>query len=290
MSLTRFDVCASVDDVNAVIGRDGGAIIENYVSDEDLATIQAELIPLYDNFDWGIGTIGERTRRFGCLFRYSSRLAVIAEQKHFIGAADHFLRSGHRVWHGEQLEERPNEYRLSLTQAIGIYPGEGHQVLHRDDMNLGVEHPCPEVRVQVMVALSEFTAENGGTNVVPGSHLWPIERGPRIEEAVPTEMKAGSAVIWLGGVFHGGGLNGTNDEVRYGVTMALDRAQYTLEENHFLVYDRETIEVLPPLTRRLLGYEENLGNWGYILIDGKIRSVRDLLDIDAATPHLTGSP
>ncbi|MFT3851260.1 MAG: phytanoyl-CoA dioxygenase family protein [Ilumatobacteraceae bacterium] len=286
MSLTVFPVTASVEAVNSVIERDGGAIIENYLSTEELEAIRADLLPLYDDFGWGIGVIGERTRRFGCLFRYSVRLAAVAEQKHFIGAAEYFLTSPHRTWYGDDFTEMRNEYRLTLTQAIGIYPGQGYQGLHRDDMNLGVEHPCPEVRVQVMVALSDFTAANGGTNVVPGSHMWPIGRGPKNEDAIATEMKAGSAVIWLGGVFHGGGLNTTTDEVRYGVTMALDRAQYSLEENHYLVYDRETVEALPPLTRRLLGYEENLGGWGYILIDGQVKTVRDLLVRDDSRVEL----
>ncbi|MFT3851259.1 MAG: phytanoyl-CoA dioxygenase family protein [Ilumatobacteraceae bacterium] len=290
MSLASFPDSASVEEVNSVIERDGGAIIENYLTAEDLATIQADLLPLYDGFGWGTGVIGEKTRRFGCLFRYSVRLAAVAEQKHFIGAADYFLTSPHRTWYGDNFEERANEYRLTLTQAIGIYPGQGHQGLHRDDLHLGVEHPCREVRVQVMVALSDFTAANGGTNIVPGSHHWTIGRGPNIEDAVPTEMKAGSAAIWLGGVFHGGRLNTTDDQIRYGVTMALDRAQYGLEENHFLVYDRATIEALPPLTRKLLGYEDNRGGWGYVLIDGRIKTVRDLLDADPASPHLTASP
>jgi ectoine hydroxylase-related dioxygenase (phytanoyl-CoA dioxygenase family) len=287
MGLTCLPATASVDEVNAVIERDGGAIVENYLSDEDLEAIRADLVPRYEGFGWGGDGIGERTRRFGCLFRHSTRVSAVAEQKHFIGAADYFLRTPTKVWWGEQSWERPADYRLSLTQAIGIYPGEGQQALHRDDMTLGVVHPCPEVRVQVMVAISDFTAANGGTNVVPGSHKWAIERGPKIEDAVSTEMKAGCGLIWLGGVFHGGGKNTTADEVRYGVSMAFDRAQYGLEENHFLVYDRQTIEALPPLTRKLLGYEENLGEWGYILIDGKIKTVRDLLETDKAAPHLT---
>jgi ectoine hydroxylase-related dioxygenase (phytanoyl-CoA dioxygenase family) len=58
--------------------------------------------------------------------------------------------------------------------------------------------------VQIMGAVSDFTAENGGTLVIPGSHLGDDTRASRPDEAVPTEMKAGSALIRIGSIYHGG--------------------------------------------------------------------------------------
>ncbi|NLU82728.1 phytanoyl-CoA dioxygenase family protein [Rhodococcus sp. HNM0569] len=287
MSLTALHVTASVEEVNAVIERDGGVVIEGYVPDDALNAIRDDMMPVYETVDWGGDFLGDRTRRFGCLFQYSTALSALVEQPHFLGAAEHFLRTPSKVWHGEHLVDQVPDYHLSLTQAIAIHPGQGHQPLHRDDVLLFNPHPGPQVRVQMMFALTDFTAENGGTNVVAGSHRWDSGRGPRIEEAVPTEMKAGSALIWLGGVYHGGGLNTSENDVRHGITMAFDRAHLNWEENHFVVYDRETVEALPPLTRRLLGYEEPLGYWGYVLVDGKIKGVGDLLARDRAAPNLS---
>lgn len=287
MALLHFPVTASVDEVNAVIERDGGAIVEDYVPEDVLAAIRDDMLPAYETVGWGADFLGDRTRRFGCLFQYSPRLSALVEQQHFIGAAEHFLRTPSKVWYDSMLVDQVPDYHLSLTQAIAIYPGQGHQPLHRDDVLMYNPHPGPQIRVQIMFALTDFTAANGATNVVPGSHHWGTDQGPTIEDAVPAEMKAGSALIWLGGVYHGGGLNTTDNDVRYGISMALDRAHLKMEENHFLVYDRETVDALPPLTRKLLGYEELLGHWGYVLIDGQMGSVRDLLEHDKSAPHVT---
>jgi hypothetical protein len=49
-----------------------------------------------------------------------------------------------------------------------------------------------------MVVRSDFIAENGGTRVIPGSHLWDETRRPRLDEAAPTEMKSSADVLARG--------------------------------------------------------------------------------------------
>ena len=53
-----------------------------------------------------------------------------------------------------------------------------------------------------MVAGTNITARNGGTNIIPGSHLWPSDRSPKREEAAAAEMKKGDGAFWLSTVFH----------------------------------------------------------------------------------------
>ncbi len=53
------------------------------------------------------------------------------------------------------------------------------------------------------VAGTNVTARNGGTNIIPGSHLWPLDRIPRPEEAVAAELNKGDGVFWLSTIFHG---------------------------------------------------------------------------------------
>ena len=57
-----------------------------------------------------------------------------------------------------------------LVTAIEILPGEGAQALHRDDSLYPLELAGVELQIGVMWALNDFTSENGGTRVVPGSH------------------------------------------------------------------------------------------------------------------------
>ena len=49
-----------------------------------------------------------------------------------------------------------------------------------------------------MFALSDFTMANGATQVVPGSHRWPLEREAEPDEIIQAGMKAGSALFYLG--------------------------------------------------------------------------------------------
>ena len=95
-----------------------------------------------------------------------------------------------------------------MTQAIQILPGQGLQPLHRDDSVWLWRHPNygREARFQVMVAVSDFTAANGATLVIPGSHKWDDERMQQ-EEAVSAEMSAGDALFFIGSTYHGGGKN-----------------------------------------------------------------------------------
>jgi ectoine hydroxylase-related dioxygenase (phytanoyl-CoA dioxygenase family) len=129
-----------------------------------------------------------------------------------------------------------------------------------------------------MVALTDFTAENGGTHMVPGSHLWNDERTPDLSEAVPTEMKAGSAALFLGTTYHGGGANQTENDFRTGFTMALDSALIRQEENMYLSLSPEVVRSYPEQVQRLLGWASHpVLNTGWVDIDGKMADPNRLL-------------
>jgi ectoine hydroxylase-related dioxygenase (phytanoyl-CoA dioxygenase family) len=105
-----------------------------------------------------------------------------------------------------------------------------------------------------MIAASEFTARNGATRVIPGSHRWDDERGPREDEAVPAEMRAGSALLWLGSTYHGAGAN-RSDGPRTGLSYALDLGNLRQEENQYLSIPLDVVRGYPEDVQRLLGYE-----------------------------------
>ena len=64
---------------------------------------------------------------------------------------------------------------LSGMTAIDIGPGEHPQPMHGDDIVMSRHLPRPHVPMMVtsMWALTDFTADNGGTRFVPGSHRFP---------------------------------------------------------------------------------------------------------------------
>ena len=59
----------------------------------------------------------------------------------------------------------------------------------------------------ITLAFDEFTAENGATGVIPGSHTWGPEREPKYEDTIPMSCPAGSAVFFISTTWHHGGAN-----------------------------------------------------------------------------------
>lgn len=57
--------------------------------------------------------------------------------------------------------------------------------------------------ITCLIAGTEVTKKNGATMIIKGSHLWGKERFGLPSEAIPAEMSRGSALIFLGSVFHG---------------------------------------------------------------------------------------
>lgn len=278
--LTRLDgETAAIEDVIAVLDRDGGVIIENFLNRGQLEGMRNDLLPLIEQQSTGRDAFfGQNTRRLSALFAKTRHSADVVTHPLYLPAARHFVCVPQHRWSGDTYMEVTCDLQVGVTQAIQIGPGEGGQALHRDDgaffwsRNFG-----REARLQVMIALTDFTAENGGTMVVPGSHHWDDERKPLAEEAIPTEMKAGSALLFLGGVYHGGGTNRTESEWRTGVTFALDASFVRQEENHYLALTPELVASYPEEVQRLLGWSMSGRALGWVEVDGLLADPNFLL-------------
>lgn len=254
--LTRVRDDAQLDDVVEILEREGSVIVEAFADGATLDGLWADLGPVLADTNYSeTGYDGHLTRRVSSLFRRSpTHLTTVMTHPLYLGAARRIMEKPVHMWIGKaRIEVTPN-IQISATQAIQIDPGQGKQPLHRDDWLHLRRHPGPTSRVQLMLAMSEFTAENGATLVIPGSHHWDDERAPQYSESFPAAMPAGSALIWLGGVYHGGGAN-TTDRPRTSLTTSLDLGNLRQEENQYLAVPRETVLALPEEVRRLLGYD-----------------------------------
>nr|WP_238592569.1 phytanoyl-CoA dioxygenase family protein [Rhodococcus sp. YH3-3] len=197
----------------------------------------------------------------------------------YYGAAKKILQVPLSVWVGDDQIEITPDIQIGVTQAIEIHPGQGAQRLHRDDTSFLWRHPDygREGRLQIMVAVSDFTAENGGTLVIPGSHRWDDQRGPKQAEAAPTVMRAGAALIWTGSTYHGGG-NNSSEAPRTGLTMAFDLACLRQEENQYLSIPREKLLDLSEEVQRLLGWGSGANLMGYVERGGQMIDAHVLLE------------
>ena len=108
-----------------------------------------------------------------------------------------------------------NDFKLSSLNARFALPGEGLQQLHAD---WGGGVPAGEYEVCNSIwLLDDFTAENGATRVVPGSHNWNKTPKQAMEDPKghhPEERlllaPAGTVVIFNSHTWHGGTLNRTD--------------------------------------------------------------------------------
>ncbi|MCG5216055.1 phytanoyl-CoA dioxygenase family protein [Streptosporangium soli] len=253
--LIRVKPDADLDGVIEILERDGAVIVEDFIDAETLAGLWEDFGPVLDSNSYSDNWYdGLRTRRVSSLFARTAKLTPVVTQRLFLGSARAIMQKPIPMWIGRSRQEITPSIQISATQLVQIHKGQGKQPLHRDDALYQRSHPGATSRVMVMLALSKFTAENGGTQVIPGSHHWDDERPPHAEEAIPTVMPPGSGLIWLGGVYHGGGRNVT-DEPRTGMTLALDLGNLRQEENQYLAVPREKVLEYPEEVRRLLGYD-----------------------------------
>jgi ectoine hydroxylase-related dioxygenase (phytanoyl-CoA dioxygenase family) len=132
-------------------------------------------------------------------------------------------------------------------------------MLHRDLENwfpfIGMGPDGPEVTLNFLIALTDFTEENGATRVIPGSNHWSdFEDRGTPEQTIPAIMNAGDALLFSGKTAHGGGANQTSDEYRRAVAFALNPGFLTGEEAYPFLVDMEIAKTLSPRVQRLLGF------------------------------------
>lgn len=162
----------------------------------------------------------------------------------------------------------PN-FLLTASQAIEIRPGETPQPFHADDLFYTVPRPRPMVSLSTIVAVDPFTAENGGTEVVPGSHLWddarlesfigeitadaPSGQAPIAALAQSVEMPAGACVVFAGTLVHRGGAN-RSAAPRLAFSNQYCQPWARQQENFTLSVPVEVAREMPPALQTLLGY------------------------------------
>jgi len=174
---------------------------------------------------------------------------------------DHFLTTESVPWQGEKVEKIVGRPILSTSLSVNILPGAKAQLLHRDDMawqqhlpdRSGGYKPDLELCVGLFVPGTKFYKENGGTLVVPGSHVWPHERRAKLDETVCCVMDKGDALIALGSVGHGAGSNVTNTE-RILHTIIMCRAWLKPENTIFPIVTLEDVKKWSPDAQRIGGY------------------------------------
>jgi ectoine hydroxylase-related dioxygenase (phytanoyl-CoA dioxygenase family) len=251
MAVSEVQADRSVEPIIEALDRDGYAFVEGMLEPDRLTAARAEMNAILRSTPAGRDDFeGRKTRRVYALFAKTRAFDQPATNPLILGVLDRVL----------------GEYQLSAPTGIEIGAGEVAQPLHPDDALYPVPRPHPELVVNVMWPLESFTEANGATRVVPGSHRWVDERPAPDTATIALEAPAGSALIYLGSLWHGGGANRT-DQARLGVVLHYSVAWLRPVENHVLAVPREVVAGLPERMQELLGYNICSPFLGYV--DGR---------------------
>ena len=242
--IPTFGNTASVSEVVAALRSSGAAIVTNAASSELMQIVAAELRSGFDEcaLEKQSAFDGGRTNRFNQVLRASPAAAELIEHEWVVAVADEIL-----------LPHCAN-YTVGSMTAIEILPGEDGQALHRDDTIYPIDLAGLELQIGVMWAINDFTAENGATRVVPGSHRylrsWHL---PSLGEWLPAEMPTGSALFYLGSTWHGGGPNHSQSS-RIGLINTYCLGWLRQESNQYFENPPSIAKHFSPTLRALLGY------------------------------------
>jgi len=250
MGLKRLDRNSSPEVILGALAEDAAVIVEDLISTDIVKKISIELKPYLEACNSGKSEFsGLSTKRIGALIARSPACRELATNNLIKKILDGFL--------GPFCDD----YQINLTQAVSIGPKEKPQILHRDRGMYGGFIPRKiEPLLGTVWAITEFTKENGATQVVPGSHTWDKNREPLPEEIAYAEMKPGSVFLYTGTVLHGGGENLT-DSHRLGVFIHYSLSWLRQQENQYLSCPAEIAKTLDPKLRSLMGYSRA----GYVL-------------------------
>lgn len=242
-TLKHLPADAAPEAIAALLDSDGALILDDVLSADQTRAVLDELNPYIEATPTGRDAFtGFATTRTGALVARSAKSRELVMHPAMLAACDVFLKRA------------CDRYQLHLTQVIRIRPGQPRQVLHRDRLAWGGWlNREVEPQFNTIWALTDFTEENGATQVVPGSPAWPESRRAEPDEIGYAEMKAGSVLIYSGSVIHAGGENRSEGD-RVGVNITYCLGWLRQEENQYLACPPQIARTLDPKLQGLLGY------------------------------------
>ncbi|MEQ8718645.1 MAG: phytanoyl-CoA dioxygenase family protein [Acidimicrobiales bacterium] len=256
-ALPTLPSTAGIAEVDAAIEEVGAVIVDGLIAAATVRRMSDDLSPWVDGTPAGSRSgdpeweefHGATTVRVNGILAKTPAFVDICLDDTILGVADN------------RLIPDGGATQISDTQLIAIGPGESAQYLHRDQSGwpwFNRHLPDgPEITVIAMLAVTDCTAENGATRVVPGSHLRADSIGlydPA--NSLPAEMSAGSVLLFSGKTVHGGGANHSVDQWRQALHLSYLQGWLRPEEAHAYSIPPEVGAALPRRAQELFGFAE----------------------------------
>ena len=254
--LQQVPASSGRDAILAALRSDGAVIIKQLFTPDQVRRLNDEVQPALEKLrvgskhteEWVKEFFGDNTKRLNGVVGLSSAFRHDFLDNELI----------HQLCEAIYLDDAGG-YWMNSAQVIDIGPGSKAQPLHRDQWQFPIFTHCgpdaPEASVNFVVALTDFTDENGATRVIPGSHKWAdLSQNGSPEDTIPAEMQVGDACFITGKVVHGGGANRTEDFTRRGITLVFQCSYLTPEEAYPFLVDKEVVRTMSPRAQRMVGF------------------------------------
>jgi ectoine hydroxylase-related dioxygenase (phytanoyl-CoA dioxygenase family) len=230
---------------------DGYTIVEDYLDAGQLKAFREGMAPYLGTYRGRNPFEGRTTERVYTMVARGKVYEDITADPRLLSLLDAFLRPS---------------YLLSASHVIDIYPGEVAQSMHFDDSFYPIPRPRPAISISVIGAIDAFTAANGGTVIIPGSHRWSSaeylafvqarQAGRPVaamQDAFSLEMPAGAIAVFQGTLVHGAGAN-ASDAPRMAFTNQYCEPWARTQENFYLGVPKDRVRRMSPALQSLLGY------------------------------------
>jgi ectoine hydroxylase-related dioxygenase (phytanoyl-CoA dioxygenase family) len=238
------------------IPAEGFVVVPDAIGPSTIATLRDQLAPYLRGELMGRNDFeGFRSERVYSLVAKAPAVAELIEHRAVLEVADSILVPS---------------YLLSAALVVNLHPGETVQGWHQDDALGAPPPPRPVQGVSTIWALDDFTAENGATEIIPGSHLWDHRaKAPAEMDRLsrPLELRAGSVAIFPGTLFHRGGANRSSG-MRLGMTIQYCQPWLRQLENMMLGVPPKLAAQYSKRIQEMVGYNLVDGSFvGYV--DGR---------------------
>lgn len=239
------------------IKQDGACIAEAVISHEMCDQLTADFLPFLNAMPWGDDELGyksdfygNQTKRLHGLFSKSPMMEQILTLPSVLDVVKEVLL----------INNKSRDIRLSNTELMVLAEHQQAQEFHTDGgswyrAQAREKQDGENILISTNMALTEFTATNGATRVVPGSHLWPEGRVPQPEEICQAVMPKGAALFYSGNVIHSGGAN-TDAMTRIGLYLGYVVSWLRPIENQMVTNDPADVLALGTEARQLLDVVE----------------------------------
>tara|TARA_B110000503_G_scaffold72832_1_gene112621 strand:+ start:7434 stop:8267 length:834 start_codon:yes stop_codon:yes gene_type:complete len=248
LELERLPSDCTANDIVEVTEKDGGVIVEGWLSPPLLVQFNAEIEPWLaqhkgtnSGSDASDDFLGKKTRRIQGLTVKAPTFIDIMIDNRIVGFAETVLAPV-----GPSII-------LNNGEVIDISPGESAQPMHRDDDAWNFANVTNPLMINTIAALVDITPAMGATLVAPGSHRWERDRVPAKNEIVACDLPAGSALFFRGDTLHAGGANRSTKH-RRALSTGICCGWLRPVENSYTNTPIEVVRILPLRAQELLGY------------------------------------